>query len=111
LVGRFFKHWKYPHRFSPASRLEVSEKDWEREGGAAVADGGGLLEVLKSSRSGEVLAGERDAGGAAGDVIVKRSRRKRWYRYVNEVGRGSRSWRAWRKAWALLVRGCRRLGR
>jgi tRNA A-37 threonylcarbamoyl transferase component Bud32 len=39
------------------------------------------------------------------EVIVKRARRKKWYRYVNEIGRGSRSWRAWKKAWNLLVRG------
>jgi len=63
------------------------------------------LEVLKSGRSGDVLAGDVTLAGRPVDVIVKRARRKKWYRYVNEIGRGSRSWRAWRKAWALLIRG------
>jgi tRNA A-37 threonylcarbamoyl transferase component Bud32 len=104
--GAFFRHWKYPHRFSPASRLEVEAKDWEREWPLLWAKvDGGLLEVLKSSRSGDVLAGEVTLAGRPVEVIVKRARRKRWYRYVNEIGRGSRSWRAWRKAWALLIRG------
>ena len=57
----------------------------------------GLLEVLKSSRSGDVLAGEVTLAGRPLEVIVKRARRKKWYRYVNEIGRGSRSWRAWKR--------------
>jgi len=104
--GVCFKLWKYPHRFSPASRLEVSERDWEREWPILRSRiEGGLLEVLKSGRSGDVLAGDVTLAGRPVDVIVKRARRKKWYRYVNEIGRGSRSWRAWRKAWALLIRG------
>src|SRR4051794_36532298 len=51
------------------------------------------------------MVGEVTLAGRAVEVIVKRARRKRWYRYVNEIGRGSRSWRAWRKAWNLLIRG------
>ncbi len=104
--GVYFAGWKYPHRFSPASRLEVAERDWTREWPTLLQQTeGGLLEVLKSGRSGDVLAGEVTLAGRPVAVIVKRARRKRWYRYVNEVGRGSRSWRAWRKAWALLIRG------
>ena len=38
------------------------------------------------------------------DVIVKRPRRRYWYRYLTEIGRGPRPWRAWRKAWSLIVR-------
>jgi tRNA A-37 threonylcarbamoyl transferase component Bud32 len=104
--GVFFKHWKYPHRFSPASHLEVAERDWQREWPTLLQRAeGGVLEVLKSSGSGDVLAGEVTLAGRPVEVIVKRARRKHWYRYVNEIGRGSRSWRAWRKAWNLLIRG------
>jgi tRNA A-37 threonylcarbamoyl transferase component Bud32 len=104
--GVFFRQWKYPHRFSPASRLEVAEKDWPREWPVLLEKvEAGLLEVLKSSASGDVLAGEVTLAGRPVEVIVKRARRKHWYRYVNEIGRGSRSWRAWKKAWNLLIRG------
>ena len=103
--GVCFKRWKYPYRFAPASRLEVTEKDWEREWPLLWSKvEGGLLEVLKTSRSGDVLAGQVTLAGRPIEVIVKRARRKKWYRYVNEIGRGSRSWRAWKKAWNLLVR-------
>jgi tRNA A-37 threonylcarbamoyl transferase component Bud32 len=103
--GVCFKSWKYPYRFAPASRLEVTEKDWEREWPLLWSKvEGGLLEVLKTSRSGDVLAGQVTLAGRPIEVIVKRARRKKWYRYVNEIGRGSRSWRAWKKAWNLLVR-------
>jgi tRNA A-37 threonylcarbamoyl transferase component Bud32 len=104
--GVFFRQWKYPHRFSPASRLEVTEKDWQREWPVLLEKvEAGLLEVLKSSASGDVLASEVTLAGRPIEVIVKRARRKHWYRYVNEIGRGSRSWRAWKKAWNLLIRG------
>ena len=103
--GVCFKSWKYPHRYSAASRLEVSESDWEREWPLLLAKmEGGLLEVIKTSRSGDVLAGELTLAGRPIEVIVKRPRRKRWYRYVNEIGRGSRSWRAWKKSWSLIIR-------
>ena len=103
--GVAFSHWKYPHRYSAASRLQVSEADWEREWPLLLAKmEGGLLEVIKSSRSGDVLAAEVTLAGRPIEVIVKRARRKKWYRYVNEIGRGSRSWRAWKKSWSLIIR-------
>jgi tRNA A-37 threonylcarbamoyl transferase component Bud32 len=105
-TGVCFKQFKYPHRFSPASRMGIAAKDWEREWPRLQSKAeGGLLEVIKSSRSGDVLAGEVTLAGKPVEVILKRARRKKWYRYVNEIGRGSRSWRAWKKAWNLLVRG------
>ena len=104
--GVCFKSWKYPYRFSTANRMGVMEEDWEREWPVLLAKmEGGLLEVIKSSRSGDVLAAEVTLAGRVLEVIVKRAKRKKWYRYINEIGRGSRSWRAWKKAWSLLVRG------
>lgn len=103
--GVFFKQWKYPSRFSPASRLQIDENDWAREWPILLQKmEGGLLEMLKTSRSGDVLAAEVTLAGRPVEVIIKRPRRKRWYRYVNEIGRGSRAWRAWKKSWALLAR-------
>ena len=38
------------------------------------------------------------------EVIVKRPRRRKWWRYINEIGRGDRAYRAWIKSWSLVVR-------
>lgn len=104
--GVCFKSWKYPYRFALASRMKVSEEDWWREWPLLLSRmEGGLLEILKSSRSGDVMAGDVTLAGRTVEVIIKRAKRKKWYRYINEIGRGSRSWRAWKKAWNLLVRG------
>jgi tRNA A-37 threonylcarbamoyl transferase component Bud32 len=104
--GVFFRHYKYPYRWSAASRLQVAEQDWQREWPSLLrqieADG---LEIKKRSRSGDVLAAEVVLGGKPIAVILKRPRRRYWYRYLNEIGRGPRAWRAWIKAWNLVIRG------
>ena len=103
--GVYYKQAKYPHRWSVASQLDVSHEDWSREWPLLLGRvERGELPVLKHSASGDVLSATVTLGGRALDVIVKRPRRKHWYRYVNEVGRGTRAWRAWRKAWQLVVR-------
>src|SRR5207302_11384913 len=66
---------------------------------------GDELLILKRTGSGDVLAGRVTLGARDVDVIVKRPRRRYWYRYLNEVGRGSRPRRAWRKSWDMIVRG------
>jgi tRNA A-37 threonylcarbamoyl transferase component Bud32 len=103
--GVFFKQFKYPHRWADASRLEVDEKDWAREWPSLLqlVEGDGL-EALKRSRSGDVLAADITLAGRPVSVIIKRPRRRYWYRYLNEIGRGSRARRAWFKAWNLIVR-------
>jgi tRNA A-37 threonylcarbamoyl transferase component Bud32 len=62
------------------------------------------LDVIKRSRSGDVLAGEIVLGGKPIDIIVKHPRRKYWYRHLNSIGRASRVLRMWKKAWALYAR-------
>jgi len=103
--GTFFKHDKYPRRWSAASRLEVTHEDWHRElprlMDAMDAD---QLQVLKRSKSGDVLAGQVQLGGNALDIIIKRPRRRYWYRYLNEIGRGTRARRAWVKSWKMILR-------
>jgi tRNA A-37 threonylcarbamoyl transferase component Bud32 len=103
--GHFYKHTKYPRRWSLVSRIDVSEKDWQRAWpqllGQIEAD---QLTILKRTRSGDVLAGEVVLGGRPVPVIVKHPRKKYIWRYVTELGRGVRARRAWRKAWNLIVR-------
>lgn len=103
--GLFFRGTKFPKRWSDASRLNVERADWEREFPRLLERlDRDELEVLKRSRSGDVLADRVTLGGSALPVIVKRPRRRYWYRYLNEIGRGSRAWRAWFKAWSLILR-------
>ena len=103
--GVFFRQFKYPHRWSAASRLEVTENDWLREWPALLkqieADG---LHIMKRSRSGDVLSADIVLAGKPMSVVIKRPRRRYWYRYLNEIGRGARARRAWYKAWNLIVR-------
>ncbi len=103
--GVYFKHFKYPFRWSSISRLNVEQSDWQREWPALQARlDADALTVLKRSRSGDVLAGEVVLAGRPLEVILKRPRRRYWYRYLNEIGRGARARRAWHKAWNLIVR-------
>jgi tRNA A-37 threonylcarbamoyl transferase component Bud32 len=103
--GLFFRSTKFPKRWSDASRLHVERTDWEREFPRLLERlDKDQLEILKRSPSGDVLADNLTVGGTALPVIVKRPRRRYWYRYLNEIGRGSRAWRAWIKAWSLILR-------
>ncbi len=103
--GHFFKQFKYPRRWSVASGLQISAADW----GAAweklrAQMEGDQLVVIKRTRSGDVLGGQVELGGKTIPIILKRPRRKRWYRYINEIGRGGRARRAWKKVWSLIAR-------
>ncbi len=103
--GHFFKHAKFPRRWSSVSQIRLTKDDWEQAWPALW----GRIErdeftVIKRSRSGDVLSGEIELGGRRLAVVIKRPRKRYWWRYVNEIGRGSRSRRAWRKAWELVAR-------
>jgi len=103
--GDFFRYTKFAKRWSQASNLLISRQDWEKQWPALwrkiEAD---QLTVIKRSPSGDVLAGELELGGQMVQVIVKRPRKRYWYRYINDIPRRSRSWRSWLKAWNLIVR-------
>jgi tRNA A-37 threonylcarbamoyl transferase component Bud32 len=104
--GFYCKRTKYSHRWSEISRLEISDDDWAREWPLLLEKiEKGQLPAIKRSRSGEVLTAQVTLGGQPRNVIVKRPRRRYWYRYLNEIGRGHRARRAWKKAWALIARG------
>lgn len=104
-TGPCFRQAKYPRRWSAVSRMEFSDDEWRAAWatlrGQVEADS---LEVLKRTASGDVLAGELALGGRRVPVIVKHPRRKYWYRWVNEIGRGSRARRAWFTSWEMIAR-------
>jgi tRNA A-37 threonylcarbamoyl transferase component Bud32 len=105
-AGFYCKRTKYAYRWSQTSRLEISRQDWLREWPILLAKiEADQLPVLKRSRSGDVLKAQVTLSGQNIDVIIKRPRRRYWYRYLNEIGRGSRAYRGWRKAWTLIARG------
>lgn len=103
--GVFTKHTKFPRRWSPFSQMDVSLEDWQREWpilfGKIESD---QLDVLKRSPSGDVLAGEVVLNGRPVEIVIKRARRRYWYRYLNEIGRGTRARRGWKNAWRLIAR-------
>lgn len=103
--GSFFKQEKLPRFWSNFSSMRFEESDWQTAIPLLLrrieADD---FKVIKRSPSGDVLSGEIEVGGRSLDVIIKRPRRRYWYRYLNEIGRGARARRAWYKAWKLIGR-------
>jgi tRNA A-37 threonylcarbamoyl transferase component Bud32 len=103
--GHFFKHSKFPRRWSRLSQLNVTPEEltrvWTDLHARIERD---ELNVLKRSRSGDVLSGEIQLAGEILPIIVKRPRKKYWYRYLNSIGRASRAERMWTKAWSLFIR-------
>lgn len=104
--GVAIKRHKPARRWSKLSRMEFTPAQWQQAWARLLRQiEAGELPVLKSSRSGDVLAGKMQVGEAVISVVIKRPRRKYWYRYLNEIGRGSRARRAWWKSWRLIYRG------
>lgn len=103
--GLAFKHAKYPRPWSSVSAMTFGAEDWGRAWAQLLeqieAD---ALDVIKRSHSGDVLGGRIVIGGNELDVVVKRPRRRYWYRYINEIGRGARARRAWIKSWKMIAR-------
>jgi tRNA A-37 threonylcarbamoyl transferase component Bud32 len=103
--GLFFKSAKYPRPWSDVSPMTIDAEQWRRAWPQLLrqveAD---QLQVIKRSPSGDVLAGAVELGGRVVDVVVKRPRRRYWYRYLNEIGRGARARRAWAKSWKMIAR-------
>ncbi|HWB54773.1 MAG TPA: lipopolysaccharide kinase InaA family protein, partial [Tepidisphaeraceae bacterium] len=103
--GSYFKSRRFPFRWSTVSQLEVTAADWKDQWPRLLGQiQSQQLRTIKQSRSGRVLAGEIVLAGVPVRVIVKQPRRKYWHRYLNEIGRGSRSRRAWTKSWSLIMR-------
>lgn len=104
--GFFFKRYKYPRRWALASELAIQSQDWQTAWPKLWNQiESNQLEIIKTGPSGDVLGGEITLAGRTLPIVVKRPFKRYWYRYLNEIGRGSRAWRAWHKAWTLIVRG------
>ena len=103
--GVFFSNWKYPHRWASASHLTITEADWQREWPKILEKmNADTLQIIKRGDSGDVMLADITLAGKPVTVVVKRPRRRFWYRYVNELFRGARGKRAWHKTWNLLIR-------
>lgn len=93
-----------PIEWSIASKLFVTDADWQREWPRLLAlmsaDG---LDVLKRDRSGDVLGTQATLAGVPVDVIVKRPRPRFLERNFLEV-RPSRAKRAWTRTRWLVAR-------
>ena len=75
--GVYFKRACYPRRWGPASQMTISRQDWETEWPRLWGQiESGQMEVLKSSLSGDVLAGEITLGGQRISIVVKRPFRR-----------------------------------
>ena len=97
--GVFFKQYKYPRRWAPASSLRISAEDWNRAWPELLRKiESDQLTVIKRGASGDVLAGEVEIGGRTVPIIAKRPFKRYWYRYLNEIGRGSRACHALARA-------------
>ena len=103
--GFYFKQSKFPRRWASASGLTVSASTWQTAWPQLFKKiESGRLTALKRSRSGDVWAADIALGETQLPIVIKRPYKRYWYRYINEIGRGSRAWRAWIKAWRLIAR-------
>ncbi len=103
--GSYYRSYPSAKRWSVVSRLKVGAKDWEAAWPVLRQQiEQDELPVIKRTASGDVLCGEVTLGGQTVPVIIKRPRRKYWHRWLTDIGRGGRAWRAWSKAWGLVVR-------
>lgn len=102
----YFKQHKFPPLWSPASALTITAEDWQREWPRLLAQiNADTLYPLKRSPSADILKTEIILAGVPTTVVIKRPFRRYWYRYLTELPRGTRAYRAWWKSWALLARG------
>jgi tRNA A-37 threonylcarbamoyl transferase component Bud32 len=103
--GHFVKRMKFSRRYSAASGMKFDREQWREAWKDLLARmDADQLTVIKRSASGDVLSGEIVVGGRTIGVIVKRPKKKYWYRHLNSVGRASRVMRMWTKAWKMYIR-------
>jgi tRNA A-37 threonylcarbamoyl transferase component Bud32 len=103
--GYFTKSARFGQPWSSASRLDVNRNDWEKVWPTLLRRiDANELQLLKGDASGEVFAGQIELAGKTIEIIVKRPRRKFWYRYLMDLFRPARAERMWHKAWTLIGR-------
>ena len=105
-TGHFVKTSRFARPWAAASRFGIRSDDWKSAWPMLLSKiDSDQLEILKRDASGDVLSGEVILSGRPISVIVKRPKRKRWYRYVTELVRPAKAVRMWTKAWQLIARG------
>ena len=103
--GHYFKQSKYARRWAGASTLNFDAVDWQSAWPAVWEKiQNRKATLLKSSPSGDVWETTATVHGSSLAIVVKRPYKRYWYRYFNEIGRGSRARRAWIKSWKLIAR-------
>ncbi len=92
-------------RYASASRLRITEQQWQEALPALIAGiDAGNFETLKSDASGVVAATECQIGGERVQIVVKRPRRRTLLRMLIDPLRRTRARRTWIKAWKMLAR-------
>lgn len=104
-AGVFSKRSKFARRYASASRLDVTHADWRDAWPALLRqiEHGDLLH-LKQDASGDIMSATVMLAGQSVPIIIKRPRRRLWYRYLLDAGRAARARRTWRKTWQVIVR-------
>ena len=103
--GAFTKRSVHARRWAMSSRVDIKHEDWQRVWPRLLAQiERHELRVLKSDASGDVFSAEIELAGQTVPVIIKRPKRKVWWRYVFDVARPARARRTWIKAWKVIVR-------
>jgi tRNA A-37 threonylcarbamoyl transferase component Bud32 len=103
--GVFTRRAPRPVAWSAASRTTFSREDWLAAWTLLLERiGNDQLTIVKRDASGDVLSGDVVLDGRPVSVIVKRPKRKSWWRYAMDLPRRSRARRTWIKTWKMLIR-------
>jgi hypothetical protein len=103
--GAFTKRSPHARRWAVSSQLDIKHEDWRRAWPRLLERiERRELRVLKSDPSGDVFSTDVELGGTTVSVIIKRPKRKVWWRYVFDVARPARARRTWVKAWKAIIR-------
>ena len=103
--GVFTKRSRHARRWAVSSRLDITHEDWRRAWPRLLEQiERRTLRVLKSDPSGDVFSADIELAGQTVPLIIKRPKRKVWWRYVLDVARPARARRTWIKAWKAIIR-------
>ncbi len=103
--GFFTRNSHLAKPWSLSSRIGATRSAWDAAWPILLAQiESDQLTILKRDASGDVLSGEVVLDGRPVSVIIKRPRRKLWYRYLIDLFRPARAERMWLKAAQLLAR-------
>ncbi len=104
--GHFVKQMKFARRYSIASQMAFDREQWREAWNDLLARlESDQLDIIKRiPKRRRAVRRNCHRWPADPQAIVKRPRKKYWYRYFNSYGRPSRAMRMWTKAWKLYIR-------